>query len=418
VFVAVPILLLTSKFGEEWARHYAAHVSIAALAVVIVLRARSVDRRPTEELWWVCGGLLAVGLVTCLAIIGAGTSVGGLLDGVIRQPLHQGDAFTLPLLLSSRVWVFDAVALSGAIGYWYVTRNRKVEPSLAWISMVSILSIVIGLEMALAVIGKTLPADSLGLTGYPFSLLAFAWVALIPMHGASDSATSFARLFLPPLAVLQALHAFPVAGSQVFWSTFLLIPVGAICVANGVRGLALSVGDDFERRGLMAIGAVASLVVLLFVANATLREPLRSDRRAYDAAVSLGLPGATSIRLAQPEVSLYRNVAFAIDKSCKSFVTLPGMDSFYVWTEQEPPTGYNATAWVTLFDDAHQQRVIDDTRSIDGLCLLRNIPIAEGWGGGRIPPGPLVRYLHRGFQPLARFGAYELLKREDSGGAH
>jgi hypothetical protein len=35
--------------------------------------------------------------------------------------------------------------------------------------------------------------------------------------------------------------------------------------------------------------------------------------------------------------------------------------------------------------------------------------------GAGTPPGPLVRYLHHRFAPIAKFGDYELLKREGSG---
>ena len=156
-----------------------------------------------------------------------------------------------------------------------------------------------------------------------------------------------------------------------------------------------------------------SVVVLgWFLVNATLKEPLQSARAAYDGGVSLGLPGAESIRIGQPEAELYGEITAAIDANCPALVMLPGMDSFYLWSEQEPPSDFTATSWPTLFDDAHQQQVIAATRSIDGLCLLRNIPLAAGWGGGVIPPGPLVRYMHRGFEPIARFGDYTLLKRE------
>lgn len=105
-----------------------------------------------------------------------------------------------------------------------------------------------------------------------------------------------------------------------------------------------------------------------------------------------------------------------IDESCEAFVMLPGMNSFYIWTQQEPPTGYNATGWSTEFDSAHQQRVIEDTRAIDGFSLLEGVPLARFWGAGAgISPGPLVRYLHHRFVPIAKFGDYELLKREGSG---
>jgi hypothetical protein len=96
---------------------------------------------------------------------------------------------------------------------------------------------------------------------------------------------------------------------------------------------------------------------------------------------------------------------------------LPEMHSFYLWTREEPPTGYEATGWTSQFDQAHQQRVIDATRETDGLCLLENIPLAKSWGHGEIPPSPMVGYGQRGFVPIGTLGDYRLLKRtgRDSG---
>jgi hypothetical protein len=286
-----------------------------------------------------------------------------------------------------------------------------------WVSVTSVLSIFIGLAMALSVIGRTALFDSVTFAGFQLGMLAFAWVALIPVPGESDEKTAFARLLLPPLAVLQALHAFPVAGSQVGFSAFLLIPVGALCVGNGVRGLASSLSGQSERRALFAVGAVAAAITMVVLVNIQLRRNLDQARAAYDGAVSLGLPGAAEVRVSPEEAARYRSIVAAIDTNCQSFVMLPGMNSFYIWTKQEPPTGYNATAWPTLFDEAHQHRVIDETRAIDGLCLLENIPLAEGWSEGKIPAGPLVQYLHRGFEPIAVIDEYRLLKRESGPGS-
>jgi hypothetical protein len=416
IFVALPIVLTASKFSEEWARHYGVHVAVAALAVVLVLRTRSERRRPTEELWWLLGGLLVVAAVICLAIIGSGTSVSALVEGVITQPLRQGEDFTIALVLAGRTWAVDAVALGLALGYWYAMRMRP-EPGRGWTAAVSALSVVVGLEMALSVIGKGLPGDISTTAGFPFAMLAFAWLALVPAPG-SDPSSSFVRLYLPALAVLQALHAFPVAGSQIGWSTFLLVPVGALCVANGVRGLTATLGEGLEGRGAALAGAVAALAVGAFLVQATLKEPLDQARANYDSQVSLDLPGANMVRLPPEEVETYRDVTAAIDRSCPAFLTEPGMGSFYLWTEQEPPTGYVATAWTTLFDEAHQQRVIEQTRGIDGLCLLRNLPLAANWSAGTIPSGPLLRYLERGFEPIAKIGDYELLKRPGTGSTH
>lgn len=412
-FVATPIVLLQSKFGEDWARDYAIHVSVAALAVVIVLRSRDSGPRSSEELWWLGGGFLVAVLTILLGVVGSGTSISGLFDGMITQPLRQVDAFSIPLVQSNRIFPLDVIALGGALAYWYAARGRRGAPALG--SLTSVLSIVIGIEMALALMGDSLPFDSSSVAAYQLSLLGFVWVALIPTPGASP-ATSFARLLLPPLAVMQALHAYPVAGSQLFWASFLLVPVGALCVANGVRGLAAGLGQGPERRAAIGFGILVAVVLTGFVANKALRLQLRENRAVYDAAVPIDLPGASSVRVGEPEAELVQRISAAIDANCNSFVMLPGMNSFYIWTDQEPPSGYNATGWPTLFDDGAQRRVIADTRAIRRLCLLENVPLAQGWGKG-IPPGPLVSYLHRGFEPIAAFGDYKLLRRGDAPGA-
>jgi len=422
-FVALPLLLMASKAGEAWARHYAVHVAVAALAVVIALRARSVGCRDSKELWWLGGGLFVVGVTVSLAILAAGTSPSGLIDGVIKLPLLFPSSYSNPLRLSNWTDVFDLLALVGALGYWYVARNREARPSLTWTSLVSALSILVGLGMALFAgyywVARGIDVAPFFLVhaspGSQLGLLSFAWVALIQPPGKPDDGTQFARLLLPPLAVLQALHAFPVAGSQVLWSALLLIPVGALCVANGVRRIAFSIGGRSHRRALFAIGTIAATVLMVDLVNIQLKQGLDQARAAYDGSVSLGLPGAEDVRLSLEKAARYQAIVAAIDKNCASFVMLPGMDSFYFWTRQEPPTSYNVTAWTILFDDAHQQRVIEDTRSIDGLCLLENVPLAQGWGAGEIPPGPLVRYLYRGFVLIAKFDDFRLLKRAGSG---
>lgn len=407
-FVALPFLLMAGDLGEAWASHYAVHVAAASLAVVIVLRARELPSRSDEELWWLVGGFVAVGLAACLAIVGSGTSVSGLIEGVIRQPLRQGDAFTIPLGLANRTYLFDALAVLGAIGYLLL---RRRELGRGWVAAGSVLIVAIGAEMALSLIGKAFLVPT-SVPGYEFAFLGFAWLALIPSTGEERSVT-FARLFLPVLAVLQALHAYPVAGSQSFWATFLLIPVGVICIGTGVRQLLALIPEENGRYALGALAAAAGVVALGLVGNVTLREPLNGSRDLYASRVPLNLPGSGRVRLAPEEVDRYRAITNAIEANCASLLELPGMGNFYIWSEQEPPTGFVATAWPTLFDDAHQERVVEQTRSIPNLCLLRNQPLAEGWSAGPVPQGPLVAYLEDGFRPVFSRDGYELLRREN-----
>jgi hypothetical protein len=415
LFVAVPLLVMGSKLGDDWVRHYAVHVAVAALAVVIALRARAVQQRDGEELWWLGGGLLVVGATICATILAAGTTPAGLVEGVISQPLRQSDLYATEFVLSSRTYLFDLLGLLGAVTFWYFARYREGPPSSALVSAAAVVTVLVGVEMALSVIGRTILFGVNDFPGYQIGLLSFAWVALIPPLRDEGDAAAFARLLLPPLAVLQGLHAFPVAGSQVQWSAFLLVPVGALCVAGGAGMLSIAIGDGRERRVIRAIGVVVAAGMLLILANNQLRKPLNEARAAYDGSVSLGLPGAEEVHLSPEDAELYRSVTEAIDRSCRSLITMPGMNSFYLWSEIDPPTGYNATAWMMMFDDAHQQRIVDETRSDRDLCLLENESMAELWNQGGVPDGPLIDYLHEDFSPVATIDNYRLLRREGPG---
>lgn len=414
LFVAVPVLLMAGKLSQESVLHYAAHVFVAALCLAVVLIARREEAwRPSVELRWLVGGLVGAGLLICLVIVLLGTSPAGLYEGVIGQPLRQPNAFTIPLQLPDGILLLDAVALIGALVYVGVER---LQPDLAeagwWRIAVSVACLLVGLELILATIGWALPFDegASRFGGFPLSMLAFAWVALVRPPGVpSDRAVVFCALFLPALAVLQGLHAYPVAGSQVGWSSFLLVPVGAICIANGARGLARS---PLPARPLAALGALAGVVLLLFLANKTLRRPYDDAKVLLDGWAPLELEGSGRMRLFPEEAQTYRDVVAALNRDCPRFEMLPGMNSFYLWSGQEPPTGFNATGWMTLFSDDLQSKVVRRLEPLRDLCLLRNRTIEAQWTGSAPAQGPLVDFLNSGFVPLASFGDYELLRRE------
>jgi hypothetical protein len=103
---------------------------------------------------------------------------------------------------------------------------------------------------------------------------------------------------------------------------------------------------------------------------------------------------------------MYQDTAHAIKRDCTALLTEPGMDSFYLWAEQEPPS-FTATAWPTLFNEEHQRKVVEATEGTEDLCLLRNRAI--GW---EVTGGVLERYLEEGFAPIGKWGDYELLRRD------
>ncbi len=68
--------------------------------------------------------------------------------------------------------------------------------------------------------------------------MTLAWVAAIPCtRDRGGVSERFVRIFIPAFAVLEALMAYPVAGTQVMFGSLLFLVCGAICFADGWRDL-------------------------------------------------------------------------------------------------------------------------------------------------------------------------------------
>jgi hypothetical protein len=235
----------------------------------------------------------------------------------------------------------------------------------------------------------------------------------VPLHP-SQAGRGAAESLLAPHAVMQTLHAFPVAGSQIGWGSVLLPCLGAVCIAHGARAL---VGAQPRRPNATVVrvaAQAASFALIALLGYTVLYAPFEGARARYDAATSLALPGAERVRVSPDVAATYQSIARDMAANCPTTVMMPGMNSFYLWAKQEPPTGWNAGIWMALFDDALQERVVQVIRKIDSLCLLRNDKVTELWTGERTYDAPLVRYLSAGFAPLTARGSYELLKRVDA----
>src|SRR5262249_49591933 len=150
-------------------------------------------------------------------------------------------------------FAFDAVAIFAAWRYVHL-RNINIEKN--WIA--SRTSVFLGVGFATIVL-VILPR----LNAFALSTLSFCWMVLVH-ENATDEVSVFLRRFVPALAVLQTLHAYPVAGSQIALSYFLLVVVGTILISDGATGMRRALG----KQGLVSLGptyAVTGLTVLLAV---------------------------------------------------------------------------------------------------------------------------------------------------------
>jgi hypothetical protein len=231
-----------------------------------------------------------------------------------------------------------------------------------------------------------------------------AWVAAMDLNRHHARLHErFIALLLPALAVLQAMHVYPIAGSQVAWATFLLVPVGAVCVARAWSDLQT-----------VAIGRIAvGLATLLVVAAIGERfiHSLDAGRSAATRGTRVDVTGANSIRLPRDTATVLENVTRVLRANCSTFVTLPGMNSFYLFAGQRPPTGLNTTSWMYLLDSDEQLRVVRQLSS-GSACVVTNVRLLSVWTQSRsIPRGPLTQFATSGLWVIAVYGDYAIAQK-------
>lgn len=406
-FVSVPLLLMRSDLYQAWAQRYAFHVAFCALALVVVTSTSRADpNRRMGELGWLFAGGSALAIVVLVIALFTGSSPNGLLHGIILSPLQQARAFEFPLTLPGSTLAWDAVGVGGAF-LWTLYRLVAKRPEVAiegWIR------VVVGLLMWLMLLGGIhVPGVfQLSSLNQPLVLpLSLAWLAAAP-RGMRDGYQDldFARALVPAVAILQSLHAFPVAGSQVAFAALALVLVGAACINDGLAQLA-EVGLGSVRLQL------ATALLFLAMAVSWLPPALQQSRASYAAAVPLGLSGALRVHVPADQATFLRDVTQSLRDHCDTFISVPGVDSFYVFGQLSPPAGMNLTRWIWLTHDVvEQQAAVAASSRVNRLCVVENDALIVYWSQGRqVPDGPLLDYIRQGFVPGYSFGPYSVLVR-------
>jgi hypothetical protein len=214
------------------------------------------------------------------------------------------------------------------------------------------------------------------------------------------------RALLCSLAVLNSLQAYPVAGSQLTLATALIVSVAAVCLGDGLAGIAaLLRGGAAEVPWRLAAGPLLAIGVLMAQWNLT-----GAMRAKFAALTPLDLPGARRLRMSEPQVALYRWLVANL-RGGDTFVAMPAINSLYIWSELEPPTRMNPNAWMLLLDDAQQQRVCDALASYSRAAAVV-VPRDVSRMYGEAQPGqPLARCIADEFRAAGSFLGYELKVR-------
>jgi hypothetical protein len=394
--IVLPLVLTAPLLSQGWVWELAVGMTLSGFIVVITCLAFAVRRVPPASTLWLAGGGIVM-VVICAAIaLSGGSNLGNWWNGLVVVPLRIPRLFTWPLQVNVGFDLWAAAMLAGALATSYLTRLSTV--------MAGSVRVAAGLFTIFSVL--LLPSSIFVLA------LPLVWIAAVrPAREEDDPVGGYCRLLLPALAVLEALQAYPVAGTELSLSAVSLVVPGAVILSDGMRQL--------ERAGLRSLRwATSAAPATLLVNVQVLLLVAYLAAAGFFTGTPLGLPGAGSVRLQAQDASDLRSLVQAIDRDCSEFITLPGMNSLYFWTGQKPPTSVRSEIWMITFDDTSQQSLVEQLQGMPHLCVVKNEQVIEFWThGAAVPDRPLVRFINASFAADGTFGDYELLIRKTSGGA-
>jgi len=239
--------------------------------------------------------------------------------------------------------------------------------------------------------------------------LPLAPLFLVPLKAEADDTPRYRALgFVTLMAMGQLLHAYPVAGSQMGWGTFLFIPlyVVGLCAA----------AEHLGRRLRWVHGATLVAAIAVTAAGVQVGWLLDRGWNSWRTSLPLGLPAAELVR--PPENIRYALRILTTNAQLHSDVlySRPGMFSFNLWSGIPTPTLRNATHWFWLLSAGEQHAIIQRLTATPRSAII-TFPGLDKFLSEKLQmhiAGPLVDHVHSHYRPLFSLSGYEFLVPRDS----
>lgn len=418
--LVVPWVLLGRQLGLSSVLIFAVQCTLSALGLLWVTPAAQAGTALSKRAW-IAAPLAAgiAGSLICLRICQHGTEPASLLQAVLVSPLRMPAKFMVGLNWYPEVWLLTA---AGAVAVFKAGRELRRDGRLAvstlW--LVSVLRIIPCL--AFAYYARAWPSY-FGIFHFAAYCLPLLPVFVLPLEGGTDP-RRLARWGVAFIAVLQVLHAFPVAGSQLAWATFLCVPV----LVTGLFELRQVLPLLLPKPGRRLVQAGAIALALTVCGQLGLLGYTGWQR--YTHSRPLDLPGTGDLRLDGGTRQALRLLSLNASIHADLLFSRQGMFSHNLWSGVPTPTAQNATQWFWLLEESRQREIAEKLKATTRTALINSHSIDRFMVDHQIPvAGPLNDFVQAHYRPLfeyrdfvfnvpresraAIFGRYELLAPKD-----
>jgi len=395
-FVAMPFVLMRPLLDEGWVLAFA---GVFAATAVLILRLISTPENRAGALPGATGSLpmaMAAGSIISLAVaaltIGLGTSPQALITSVLIDPLRHAVNFSFGFRWPLSTWAVCASSLVLVV-WWLAWPGARV------VSGRCIAFFRIGTLLALAYYAMAwLSIEGVGhVISYCLPLAAVFAVPLVERERERHHAWVLATL----AGMAQVLHAYPVAGSQMGWGTFLLVPLWIAGLAEAATVLG-RMGRPRFIHGVVAATALG-------IAGWQLYALAYEGRQRWSSHRGLALPGGENIRPPENIRQSLRILSINAAIHADVLFSRPGMFSFNLWTGLPTPTLRNATHWFWLLRAPEQIAIVEALGAAprSAVIISRDLDNFVRDKMGLEMTGPLNDYINRGFRRLFSVSGFD-----------
>jgi hypothetical protein len=400
--IVVPLVLMRPMLAIDWVQTFALVFACAAIAAATVAKPAAFARVS----WRTLGSCIASGALLAAVVLGVvfarGSSPSDVLEGVLLGPLKHPVAFNLRYTWPTGA---RAVALLSLLtcGIAVVLRTRGSQRIHI---VVAAGRLIAAAGAAFAVLQFPAASPDRIVFGYGAACL---WVFLWPLPGESDVRCA-PRTWVGLLWLGQYLHAFPVAGSQIAWGTFLVVPLAALGAHEAMTWLVARNQSEPRPRAPAAIWAFRLGILALAITPAW-RFGQASSR--YREGSDLALPGAEFLRLPSESTALFRLLTVNANAHGDMLFSEPGMFSLNLWSGLPAPTHANVTHWFSLLSGERQQGIIASLEAHPRTCVIvQRDHINFLTQRSFAPAGPLHDYVTENFTPAIVLDDFEFRVRK------
>lgn len=397
----LPFILMHALLGETWVLNLAVMFAVAGTAVCLLLTGQTGPLLQGRDWLAGLGGFLGLGAVVVVAVLARGTSLHGLLQGVLLDPLRHPANFHLGFLWPPLAWGALGVAvLFTALWQLRPGLRPRLLDGVAGLRLLALAAFVWQAEAWLTIHGVR------GLIVYSLPMIP---LFLLPLDEvpAGDRRRSIVAL-VAFIGLGQVLHTYPVAGTQLAWATFLLLPLFVSGVAEAAAHLARRLRQTWPE---FAVAAIA-----LGTAGWQTNLLLQQGMERWTHSDPLELPGAESIRPQENVRYALRILTANAQLHADLLYSRPGMFSFNLWSGVPTPTLRNATHWFWLLTPDEQQAIISRLQAEPRTAIISSQPLIDFLREElhMTIAGPLNEYIQQHYRPLFRVSGYDFLVPRDS----